>query len=116
MSTEHIAFMDWTVIETSRGRMYVNTTDEITGIAVWDNPTTFSYVVMVEGETSPRKIYDNKEYSSWNVSNIWNVLSNLGEAMYDVESDLMDEAEDTMYTNGLDYDDTICDDDVYMTF
>lgn len=98
MTVATIAHMDWTVSELSTGeRMYTNTTEGITGVAVIGDPGKFSYVVMAEDETSPRIMYNNEAYSEWNIPRTWGILESLGEAMYDVEQDMIEDAYDHMY-------------------
>lgn len=98
MTVQHIAHMDWTVSELSTGeRMYTNTTEEITAVAVIGEPGKFSYVVVVEGETSPRYVYDNTDHAEWNIPRVWGILESVGETMYDVEQDLIEDAYDHMY-------------------
>lgn len=100
MTVKHIAHMDWTVTSLASGEtVYTNTTEGITGVAVIGDSVRgkFSYVVMVEDETSPRHVYDNSEYASWNNPYVWTILENLGEAMYNVEQDMIEDAYDHMY-------------------
>lgn len=102
----NIAHMEWTVTVLNSGeRMYTNTTEEITGVAVIGDSGKFSYVVMVQDETSPRHVYDNADYSSWNAPHAWNILTSLGEAMYDVEQDMIEESYDDLYEIEERYDD-----------
>ncbi len=106
MTVKSIAHMDWTVTSLASGeRMYTNTTNGLTGVAVIGDSGKFSYVVMVEDETSPRHVYDNAEYTSWNAPRMWSILESLGEAMYNVEQDLVEESYDTLYEIGDRYDD-----------
>lgn len=106
MTVERIAHMEWDVTELSDGaKMYANTTEEITGVAVIRNSSDYSYVIVVKDETSPRYVFDNAEYSEWNSPNVWGVLSNLGEAMYDVEQDMIEESYDDLYEIDERYDD-----------
>ncbi|WPH58145.1 hypothetical protein SEA_LUCKYSOCKE_211 [Streptomyces phage LuckySocke] len=106
MTVEHIAFMDWDVKTLSTGeRMYTNTTEGITGVAVIGEPGKFSYVVVVEDETSPRYSYNNAEFSEWNIPRTWGILESLAEAMYDVEQDMIEDSYDTLYEIGERYDD-----------
>jgi len=100
-----IAHMEWTVTELSTGeRMYTNTTEGITGVAVISDSGKFSYVVMVDDETSPAHAYDNANYSSWNAPYVWHILESLGEAMYVVEQDMREDSLDQYYSIGADYD------------
>lgn len=102
----NIAHMEWTVKVLNSGeRMYTNTTEGITGVAVIGDSGKFSYVVMVQDETSPRHVYDNADYSSWNAPHAWNILTSLGEAMYDVEQDMIEESYDDLYEIEERYDD-----------
>lgn len=106
MTVATIAHMEWTVtVLTSGERVYMNTTENITGVAFIGDSGKFSYVVMVDDESSPRHMYDNAEYESWNAPHVWNILSSLGEAMYDVEQDMIEESYDDLYEIGEDYDD-----------
>lgn len=106
MTVEHIAHMDWDVKALSSGeKMYTNTTEGITGVAVIGEPGKFSYVVMVDDETSPRHVYDNAEYSGWNLPHTWGILENLAEHMYDVEQDMIEDEYDTLYEIDDRYDD-----------
>lgn len=105
MTVERIAHMDWTVSELSTGeRMYTNTTEGITGIAVIGEPGKFSSVIVVEGETSPRYVYDNTDFSEWNIPRVWGILESLAENMYDVEQDMIEDSYDDLYSIGADYD------------
>lgn len=98
MTVKHIAHMDWTVTSLANGeRVYMNTTEGITGVAVIGDPGKFSYVVMAEDETSPRVMYNNEAYSEWSIPRTWGILESLGEAMYDVEQDMIEDAYDHMY-------------------
>lgn len=100
MTVERIAHMDWTVKVLDSGeRMYTNTTEGITGVAVIGDSVNgqFSTVVVVDDEISPRYVYDNSEYASWNNPYVWTILENLGEAMYNVEQDMIEDAYDHMY-------------------
>lgn len=106
MTVKHIAHMDWTVTSLASGEtVYTNTTEGITGVAVIGDSGKFSYVVMVEDETSPRHVYDNSEYASWNNPYVWTILENLGEAMYNVEQDLIEDSYDSLYEIGERYED-----------
>lgn len=108
MTVKHIAHMDWTVTSLASGEtVYTNTTEGITGVAVIGDSVRgkFSYVVMVEDETSPRHVYDNSEYASWNAPHAWNILESLGEAMYNVEQDLIEDSYDSLYEIGERYED-----------
>lgn len=105
MTVERIAHMDWTVSELSTGeRMYTNTTEGITGIAVIGDPGTFSQVIVVEDETSPRYVYDNEDNSEWNKPGLWSILGSLAGSMYDVEQDMIEDSYDDLYSIGADYD------------
>lgn len=98
MTVEKIAHMEWTVTELSTGEtMYTNTTDGITGVAVIGDPGKFFQVVVVEGETSPRYVYDNADYSEWNKPGLWSILGSLAESMYETEQDMIEDAYDHMY-------------------
>lgn len=117
MTVKHIAHMDWTVTVLSNGeRMYTNTTEGITGVAVIGDPGKFSYVVVVDDETSPARVYDNAEFSEWNIPRTWGILESLGEAMYDVEQDMIEDSYDTLYEIGEDYDDYGYEDYAYDRF
>ncbi len=106
MAGEKIAFMDWDVKTLSTGeRMYTNTTEGITGVAVIGEPGKFSYVVVVDDETSPARVYNNAEFSDWNIPRTWGILESLAEAMYDVEQDMIENSYDTLYEIGERYDD-----------
>lgn len=104
MTTAIINGMVWTETHTSKGTLFTNTTDNITGVLYWENNTTFYRVVMVDGETEYRESFDNHPHASWNVSNIHSSLIHLAEVMYEVENELMEEAEDDFYAIGADYD------------
>ena len=106
MTVENIAHMEWTVQVLSSGeKMYTNTTNGITGVAVIGEPGKFSYVVVVEDETSPRHAYDNATHAEWNIPRTWGILESVGEAMYDVEQDMIEESYDSLYEIGERYDD-----------
>lgn len=106
MTVQNIAGMDWTVSELSTGEtMYTNTTVGITGVAVIGEPGKFSYVVVVDDETSPRHVYDNADYAEWNLPRVWGILESVGEAMYDVEQDMIEESYDDLYEIDERYDD-----------
>jgi|SRR5882757_172983 len=106
MTVTSIAHMDWTVTSLASGeRMYVNTTEGIMGVAVIGDPGKFSYVVMVDDENSPRHVYSNTEFSDWNIPGVWGILENVGEAMYDVEQDMVEESYDDLYEIEERYDD-----------
>lgn len=114
MTVQHIAHMDWTVTELSTGdRMYTNTTEGITGVAVIGNPGQYSTVIVVEDETSPEYVYDNSERADWNTPRVWSILESLAENMYDVEQDLREDDLDRYYSNGLDRDDSYDEYDPY---
>lgn len=98
MTVATIAHMEWVVSTLTSGeRVYMNTTENITGVAFIGDSGKFSYVVMVDDEKSPRHMYDNADYESWNAPHVWNILESLGEAMYDVEQDMIEDAYDHMY-------------------
>lgn len=98
MTVKNIAHMDWTVTSLPNGeRVYMNTTEGITGVAVIGEPGKFSYVIMVEGETSPRYMYDNTKHSDWSIPRTWGILESLGENMYDVEQNMIEDAYNHMY-------------------
>ncbi len=106
MAVEHIAFMDWDVSTLSSGeRMYTNTTEGITGVAVIGEPGKFSYVVVVDDETSPTRVYNNAEFSDWNIPRTWGILESLAEAMYDVEQEMIEDSYDDLYEIDERYDD-----------
>lgn len=106
MTVANIAHMEWTIkVLTTGERMYTNTTEGITGVAVIGESGKFSYVVVVDDETTPRHVYDNAEYESWNAPYVWNILESLGESMYDVEQDMIEESYDSLYEIGERYDD-----------
>ncbi len=106
MTVKTIAHMDWTVSELSTGEsVYTNTTEGITGVAVIGDSGKFSYVVVVDDETSPARVYDNAEFSEWNIPRTWGILESLVEAMYDVEQDMIEDSYDTLYEIGESYDD-----------
>lgn len=106
MTVENIAHMEWAVKVLSSGeKIYTNTTEGITGVAVIGEPGTFSYVIMVEDETSPRYVYDNASNAEWNAPRVWSILESLAENMYDVEQDMIEESYDSLYEIGERYDD-----------
>lgn len=110
MTVESIAHTDWTVTETSKGKMYANTTNGITGVAYWESPSVFMYVVIVEGETLYDYMYDNDTFSDWNHVSVWSLLESVNHAMYETEQDQIEDAYDSMYLIGEDYDDYGSDD------
>jgi hypothetical protein len=104
--TVTIAHMDWTVTSLANGeRVYMNTTGEITGVALIGELGKFSYVVMLDDKTSPEESYNNADYANWNHPTVWGILEALGSLMYEVEQDLIEDAYDTLYSIGEDYDD-----------
>lgn len=104
MTVQTIAHMEWTVTVLSSGeRMYTNTTEGITGVAVIGDPGKFSYVVVVDDETSPAHVYDNGEYASWNIPGVWGILENLAEYMYAVEQEMIEDSYDSLYEIGEGY-------------
>jgi len=106
MTVEHIAHMDWTVSTLASGeRMYTNTTEGITGVAIIGEPGKFSYVVVAEDGKDVHRMYNNAEFSDWNIPRTWGILENLAEAMYDVEQELIEDSYDSLYEIGEDYDD-----------
>lgn len=106
MTVETIAHMEWTVTVLNNGeRMYTNTTEGITGVAVIGEPGKFSYVIVVEDETSPRYVYDNTEFSEWSIPRTWGILESLAENMYDVEQEMIEESYDDLYEIDDRYDD-----------
>lgn len=105
MTVQNIAHMEWTVKELPGAVLYTNTTEGITGVAYVAPEGKFSYVVVVDDETSPAHVYDNADYSSWNAPYVWNILESLGEAMYVIEQDMIEDSYDRMYSIGEDYDD-----------
>lgn len=114
MTVATIAHMDWTVTELSTGeRMYTNTTEGITGVAVIGDPGKFSTVIVVDDETSPAYVYDNGEYSDWNAPRVWDILESLAENMYDVEQDMREDDLDRYYSTGQDLDDSYDEYDPY---
>lgn len=105
MTVQNIAGMEWTVSELSTGeRMYTNTTEGITGIAVIGDPGKYSTVIVVDDETSPEYVYDNSERADWNSPRVWEILESLAENMYDVEQDMIEDSYDDLYSIGADYD------------
>ncbi len=106
MTVQTIAHMDWNVSVLASGEhMYTNTTEGITGIAVIGEPGKYSSVIVVDDETSPEFVYDNAEYASWNTPRVWDILESLGESMYNVEQDMIEDSYDTLYEIGERYDD-----------
>lgn len=106
MTVATIAHMEWVFSTLTSGeRVYMNTTENITGVAFIGDSGKFSYVVMVDDEKSPRHMYDNADYESWNAPHVWNILESLGEAMYDVEQDMIEDEYDNMYSIGAEHDD-----------
>lgn len=116
METVTIAHMTWEVTELTTGeRVYMNTTDGITGVAVIGEPGKYHTVVMVDDETSPAFMYNNQDFSDWNAPRMWDILESLGEAMYDVEQDMREDDLDRYYSTGQDHDDSYDDYDPYDT-
>ena len=114
MTVEHIAFLDWEVSTLTTGeRMYTNTTDGITGVAVIGDSGQYSTVIVVEDETSPEYVYDNGENAHWNRPRVWTILETLAENMYDVEQDMREDDLDRYYSTGGDQDDSYDEYDPY---
>ncbi|APC46271.1 hypothetical protein HWB05_gp009 [Streptomyces phage BRock] len=106
MTTAEIAGLVWEIDTLANGaKLYTNTTDNITGVLYWENSTVNYHVVMVDDETSPREFYDNAPYASWSKSHHADALRSLSEVMGDVEEELKEDALDSYYSSGADYDD-----------
>jgi hypothetical protein len=105
MTVEHIAHMDWDVKTLSSGeKLYTNTTEGITGVAVIGSPGQYSTVIMVDDENSPEYVYNNADNSDWNSPRVWDILESLAENMYDVEQDMREDDLDRYYSTGQDDD------------
>lgn len=95
-----IAGVEWDVEDTSKGLTYTYSVNGITGVAYWESRTSFSYVVMVDEETTPRHYYDNKQNESWNLVHKWTLLEDVLSTMYDVEEELTEDYYDDFYEIG----------------
>jgi hypothetical protein len=104
-----IVGVEWNVEDMFKGLTYTYSMNGITGVAYWESRSVFSYVVMVDDETSPRHYYDNKEYSGWNIVHKWNLLEDVLSVMYDVEDELTEDTYNTLYEIGDRYEDFDCD-------
>lgn len=95
----------WTVTPWGNGHMYANTTNGITGVAYRENQNTFSYAVVVEGDTEPYHTFDNEQFSEWNSVALHSLILDVLHCMYEAEQDMIEDAYDNMYSIGAEHDD-----------